>query len=105
MIPTHQAGESSGARTGDRASHPATAPTRLPSRAGQRRQFAASDAGGERAAAIYSLLGSAKLNGLDPERYLRAVLEHIAEHRINRVADLLRWNLKADTSEEQRLAA
>jgi len=36
--------------------------------------FAGSDAGGERAAAIYSLIGSAKLNGLDPEAYLREVL-------------------------------
>ena len=36
--------------------------------------FAGSNAGGERAAAIYSLLGSAKLNGLDPELYLHHVL-------------------------------
>ena len=36
--------------------------------------FAGSDAGGERAAAIYSLIGSAKLNGLDPEAYLRDIL-------------------------------
>ena len=38
--------------------------------------FAGSDAGGERAAAIYSLIGSAKLNGIDPEAYLREVLTH-----------------------------
>lgn len=55
--------------------------------------FAGSDAGGERAAAIYSLIGSAKLNGLDPERYLRTVLDRIAEHPISRIADLLPWNL------------
>jgi transposase len=67
--------------------------------------FAGSDTGGETAAAIYSLLGTAKLNGLDPDRYLRAVLEHIADHPINRVAELLPWNLKADDGEEQRLAA
>jgi transposase len=42
--------------------------------------FAGSDAGGERAAAIYSLIGSAKLNGLDPEAYLRNVLSRIADH-------------------------
>jgi len=42
--------------------------------------FAGSDAGGERAAAIYSLLGSAKLNGIDPEEYLTAVLRRIAYH-------------------------
>lgn len=56
--------------------------------------FAGSDAGGERAAIIYSLLGSAKLNGIDPEGYLRYVLERIAEHPINRVDDLLPWNLR-----------
>ncbi|MFO0461489.1 MAG: IS66 family transposase [Burkholderiales bacterium] len=67
--------------------------------------FAGSDAGGERAAAIYSLLGSAKLNGLDPERYLRAVLERIAEHPINRVDELLPWNLAGTAAGDDRLAA
>lgn len=56
--------------------------------------FAGSDAGGERAAAIYTLIGSAKLNGLDPEAYLRHVLERIADHPINRIADLLPWNVR-----------
>lgn len=55
--------------------------------------FAGSDAGGERAAAIYSLLGSAKLNGIDPEAYLTSVLRRIADHPINRIAELLPWNL------------
>ena len=55
--------------------------------------FAGSDTGGERAAAIYSLIGSAKLNGIDPEHYLRTVLARIAEHPISRIADLLPWNL------------
>jgi transposase len=55
--------------------------------------FAGSDAGGERAAAIYSLIGSAKLNGINPEAYLRDVLTHIADHPINRIDDLLPWNL------------
>jgi transposase len=44
--------------------------------------FAGSDRGGERAAAIYSLLGAAKLNDVDPEAYLREVLSRIAEHPI-----------------------
>jgi transposase len=50
--------------------------------------FAGSDCGGERAANIYSLIGSAKLNGLDPELYLRTVLAQIAEHPISRINEL-----------------
>jgi hypothetical protein len=57
--------------------------------------FAGSDTGGERAAAIYSLVGTAKLNGLDPEAYLRDVLARIADHPINRIGELLPWNWKA----------
>ena len=55
--------------------------------------FAGSDSGGERAAAIYSLIGTAKLNGLDPEAYLRTVLERIADHPISRIQELLPWNI------------
>jgi transposase len=58
--------------------------------------FAGSNSGGKRAAAIYSLLGTAKLNGINPERYLRHVLTHIAEHPINRIAELLPWNVPPD---------
>jgi transposase len=55
--------------------------------------FAGSDSGGERAAAMYSLIGSAKLNGIDPELYLRHVLSVIADHRIHRIEELLPWNV------------
>jgi transposase len=57
--------------------------------------FAGADSGGERAAAIYSLIGSAKLNDLDPQAYLRFVLERIAQHPINRVDEFLPWNVAA----------
>ena len=61
--------------------------------------FAGSDAGGERAAIIYSLIGSAKLNGLDPEAYLCDVLTRIADHPINRIDELLPWNIKSTPAE------
>jgi transposase len=69
---------------------------------------AGSDAGGERAAALYSLIGSAKLNGIDPQAYLRHVLERIVKHPGNRVGELLPWNVAAQlacNSAALRLAA
>jgi len=56
--------------------------------------FAGSDRGGERAAAMYGLIGSCKLNGIDPEAYLRYVFERIADHPINRIDELLPWNVR-----------
>ena len=74
--------------------------------------FAGSDTGGERAAAIYSLIGTCKLNRIDPEAYLRYVITHINEHRISKVAELLPWNVAAklpsltpDATEFTKLAA
>ena len=68
--------------------------------------FAGSDAGGARAAAIYSLIESAKINGIDPEDYLRRMLERIADYPVSQVADLLPWNmLGLKPRLDQRIAA
>ncbi len=66
--------------------------------------FAGSDAGGQRAAIIYSLIGTALLNAVEPYAYLRHVLERIADHPINRIDDLLPWNVQLAPVAE-RLAA
>jgi transposase len=67
--------------------------------------FAGSDCGGERAAAMYSLIGSAKLNGLDPELYLRTVLARIADHPVNQIQELLPWNLEISLQSHSSQAA
>jgi transposase len=54
--------------------------------------FAGSDAGGRRAAAIYSLIESAKLNALNPQHYIADLLARIADHPARRVAELLPWS-------------
>ena len=95
--------------------------------------FAGSDAGGRRAAAIYTLIETAKLNdidpqggggllllllllqqfpgrvpcklnGIDPEAYLRHLLTVIADHPINRVAELLPWNLRDKLANDKATA-
>ena len=55
--------------------------------------FAGSVAGGQRAAALYSILNTAKLNGINPSEYLTAVLKRIGQHPINQIDDLLPWNI------------
>ena len=65
--------------------------------------FLGSDAGGRRAAVIYTVLETAKLNGLDPEAYLACILERLAKgHTIDRLDALLPWN---QAREHARLAA
>lgn len=55
--------------------------------------FAGSDGGGHTAARLYSLIGTCRLNGIDPHRYLNQVLECVAEHPINRIEELLPWRI------------
>ena len=52
-----------------------------------------SNSGGECAAAMYSLIGAAKLNGIDPEAYLSHVLARIVDHPIRQIDELLSWNV------------
>ena len=63
------------------------------------------DSGGQRAASFYSLIGTAKLSGLDPAFYLRTVLATIAEHPINRIDQLLPWNIAASLQTDSFQAA
>ena len=57
--------------------------------------FAGSDAGGNRAAAVYTLIETCKMNDVDPQAWLADVLARLPDHPANRVADLLPWNWKA----------
>ena len=60
--------------------------------------FAGSDEGGRRAAAIYTLIQTAKLNDVDPQAWLADVLARLPDHPANKVADLLPWNWEAVTT-------
>ena len=60
--------------------------------------FAGSDRGGERAAAIYTLIETAKLNGIDPQAWLADVLARLADHPAKRIGDLLPWNWRTAPS-------
>jgi transposase len=55
--------------------------------------FAGSDLGGERAAVMYTLIETARMNGIDPQAYLRAVIARIADHPMKRIDELLPWNI------------
>lgn len=65
--------------------------------------FAGSDTGGHRAAALYSLIETAKLNGLNPQLYIADVLARIGDRPARRIADLPPWNWKP--AETTRAAA
>jgi transposase len=64
--------------------------------------FAGSDIGGERAAAIYTIVQTAKLNSLNPEAFLRDTLARIADgHPISRVDELLPWRASESETRSQ----
>jgi hypothetical protein len=67
--------------------------------------FFGADSGGERAASFYTLIGSAKPCGLGPSLYLRTILARIADHPINRIGELLPWNLAEILQSEPAEAA
>ena len=67
--------------------------------------FCGSDRGGQRAAAMYSLIVTAKLNDVDPQAWLADVLARIATHPAHRIDELLPWNWKAQTLMTQPMAA
>ena len=56
--------------------------------------FAGSDSGGETAGTMYTIIETAKANGLNPWEYLRVVLDQIQDHNSQKIADLLPWNIK-----------
>ena len=65
--------------------------------------FAGSDAGGHRAAAIYTLIETCKMNDIDPQAWLADVLARLRDHPASKLADLLPWNWKAD--QQSKVAA
>jgi transposase len=67
--------------------------------------FAGSDAGGHRAAAVYTLIETCKMNDVDPQAWLADVLARLPDHPANKVADLLPWNWKANQQSKAAVAA
>jgi hypothetical protein len=60
--------------------------------------FAGSDRGGQRAAFMYSLIVSAKINDIDPQAWLADVLDRIAGHPAHRIDELLPWHWKTQNA-------
>ena len=67
--------------------------------------FAGSDRGGDRAAIMYSLIVTAKLNDVDPQAWLADILARIAEHPVQRLDELMPWNWRKPTNVHDALAA
>ena len=67
--------------------------------------FAGSDAGGRRAAAIYTLIETAKLNDIDPQAWLTDMLTRLQDHPAKRIAELLPWNWKLQPQPQHKAAA
>jgi transposase len=67
--------------------------------------FAGSDAGGHRAAAVYTLIETCKMNDVDPQAWLADVLCSLPDHPANKVADLLPWNWKTNQQSKAAVAA
>ena len=67
--------------------------------------FAGSDAGGERAAAIYTLIETCKMNDVDPQAWLADVLARLPDHPASKVAELLPWTWKATQQSKTAVAA
>ncbi|MEI8397254.1 MAG: IS66 family transposase [Rhodospirillaceae bacterium] len=64
--------------------------------------FCGSDRGGQRAAAMYTLIATAKLNNIDPEAWLADVLRRISDHPASRLHELLPWNWRKPSNCEQQ---
>ena len=67
--------------------------------------FAGSDAGGHRAAAVYTLIETCKMNDVDPQAWLADVLARLPDHPANKIADLLPWNWNASQQSQAAVAA
>ena len=67
--------------------------------------FCGSDSGGQRAAVIYTLIETAKLNDVDPRAWLADALARIADHPAKRIDELLPWNWKAARERRAEVAS
>ena len=66
--------------------------------------FAGSDAGGRRAATLYTLITTARLNGVDPQAWLTDVISRIADHPMSRLDELLPWSWTASRPPQAQAA-